>query len=34
MFTKIDVNGKDTHPLYVYLRQNSELYDSKTNTTK
>jgi glutathione peroxidase len=23
MFSKIDVNGKNTHPLYTYLKENS-----------
>ena len=28
---KIEVNGEKTHPLFVYLRNNSSLYDAKTN---
>jgi len=31
---KVEVNGDKTHPLFVYLRNNSSLYDSKTGTTK
>ena len=27
---KIDVNGPDAHPVFVYLRVNSELYDRKS----
>ena len=27
---KIEVNGENTHPLFCYLRNNSELYDQKT----
>lgn len=27
MMEKIEVNGPNTHPLYVYLRNNSELFD-------
>ena len=27
MLEKIEVNGKDTHPMYVYLRTRSELFD-------
>jgi len=26
---KIDVNGENTHPVYAFLRNNSELYDQK-----
>lgn len=29
MFTKIDVNGPNMHPVYKYLNYNSELYDEK-----
>ena len=28
-FSKVDVNGKTTHPLFRYLRANSSLYDKK-----
>lgn len=31
---KIEVNGDNTHPLFVYLRNNSELFDLKTGTAK
>ena len=31
---KIEVNGENTHPLFIYLRNNSELFDPKTNTAK
>ena len=34
MFSKIDVNGPNCHPLYRFLRRNSELYDPKTDTSK
>ena len=34
MFGKIDVNGVNCHPLYRFLRRNSELYDAKTDTCK
>ena len=34
MFSKIDVNGPACHPLYRYLRKNSELYDPKTGEAK
>ena len=27
MFSKIEVNGQNTHPVYQYLRNNSSLYD-------
>ena len=27
IFAKIDVNGPNTHPVYQFLRQNSELWD-------
>jgi len=30
MFSKIDVNGPETHQVYRYLRANSGLYDSKS----
>uniref|UniRef100_A0A7S3VYX9 Glutathione peroxidase n=1 Tax=Strombidinopsis acuminata TaxID=141414 RepID=A0A7S3VYX9_9SPIT len=28
-FEKCDVNGDNTHPVYKFLRNNSELYDDK-----
>lgn len=34
MFEKIEVNGVNTHPLYEYLRRNSELYDPATKSCK
>ena len=34
IFSKIEVNGENTHPLFVYLRNNSELYDEKKGTSK
>ena len=34
MFSKIDVNGADAHEVYRYLRSNSELYDSASETAK
>jgi len=30
MFSKIDVNGPETHEVYRYLRANTTLYDQKT----
>ena len=30
IFSKIEVNGTNCHPLYNLLRTNSELYDPKT----
>lgn len=29
MFAKVDVNGKNAHPVFTYLKNNSELYNSK-----
>lgn len=34
IFSKIEVNGTNCHPVYQYLRQHSELYDPKTGTSK
>ncbi len=34
LFEKVEVNGPNTHPLFVYLRNNSELFDSKTGEAK
>jgi glutathione peroxidase len=31
---KVEVNGENTHPVYAFLRNNSELYDSKTDLTE
>ena len=31
-FSKIDVNGKNAHPLFKFLRAKSRLYDSKKGT--
>ena len=34
MFSKIEVNGQNCHPLYKFLRRNSELFDPKTGESK
>mgnify|MGYP002141372009 FL=1 len=34
MFSKIEVNGPNCHPLYKFLRRNSSLYDPATDTCK
>lgn len=34
MFSKIEVNGVDCHPLYKYLRSNSALHDPKSKKSK
>jgi glutathione peroxidase len=34
LFSKIDVNGPNTNPLYIYLRTHSTLHDTKTGLTK
>ena len=34
LFEKIEVNGADTHPLYVFLRQHSELFNSNKGQAK
>lgn len=31
---KVEVNGENTHPVFVYLRNNSSLYDPTTKTSK
>jgi len=31
MFSKIDVNGPQTHEVFRYLRANTDLYDPKAN---
>ena len=31
---KVEVNGANTHPVFVFLRNNSVLYDHKTKTSK
>lgn len=31
---KVEVNGENTHPLFVYLRNNSELFDPKTGSAR
>jgi len=33
MFEKSDVNGENTHPVYKFLRVNSELYCAKDKTS-
>ena len=30
LFEKIEVNGPNTHPVYQFLRNNSELFNPKT----
>ena len=30
IFEKVEVNGDKTHPLFVFLRNNSELFNKKT----
>ncbi|EAS02489.1 phospholipid hydroperoxide glutathione peroxidase (macronuclear) [Tetrahymena thermophila SB210] len=32
LFSKIDVNGENTHPVYKYLRRNSELFQNNAAT--
>lgn len=34
LFSKIKVNGPDTHEVYKYLRSKSELYNPKKNRAK
>ena len=34
LFEKIEVNGEDTHPLYVYLRNHSELFSADKGAAK
>jgi glutathione peroxidase len=34
LFEKVEVNGPNTHPVYRFLRNNSELYDKKTKEAK
>lgn len=34
MMEKIEVNGPNTHPLYAYLRNNSELAEKATGEAK
>ncbi|KAL4454673.1 hypothetical protein ABPG74_021878 [Tetrahymena malaccensis] len=34
LFQKIEVNGDNPHPVYKFLRTNSELYDPQTNKAK
>jgi len=31
MFSKVDCNGPNAHPVYAYLRYNSELRDPNSN---
>ena len=33
MFSKVEVNGQNTHEAYKYLRRNSPLYDNATQLT-
>ena len=32
MFSKIDVNGENAHPIYQFLRMNSPLYNAEEKT--
>ena len=34
LFEKIEVNGPNTHPIYRYLRKDSELFNKKGNSSK
>ena len=34
MFSKIEVNGANPHPLYAYLRKNSEMFDPRLKEAK
>ena len=34
VYQKIDVNGKNTHDTYKFLRSKSELYDNVMNTAR
>lgn len=34
LFQKIEVNGNDTHPVYLYLRSHSELFDKNEKSAK
>ena len=34
LFSKIDVNGANAHPLYTWLKKHSGLWNSETNTPK
>ena len=34
MFSKIDVNGEDSHEVFKFCRRHSELYDEKNDTMK
>lgn len=34
MFSKIDVNGPQTHPLFAFLRRNSPLFDAQTGQAR
>jgi glutathione peroxidase len=34
VFSKIEVNGENCHPVYSYLRRNSELYDAKSGNCR
>jgi glutathione peroxidase len=33
IFEKMEANGKEAHPLFRYLRRNSELYDEQRGVT-
>ena len=34
LFSKVQVNGEATHPVFKYLRLNSELYNPRTKMSK
>ena len=34
IFSKIEVNGENCHPVYKYIRKNSELHDQKTGKSQ
>jgi glutathione peroxidase len=34
LFSKVDINGSNTHPVFKYLRTHSELHDPATGLTK
>ena len=34
MFSKVEINGIDCHPVYKFLRSNSNLYDAKKKSAK
>ena len=34
LFSKIEVNGENVHPIYSWLRQNSPLHDPESGKTR